>query len=295
MFNAGLSLEECFRFFAILHQCSGRRSLYDDVVTLMWEESFEHIRYFLVEDLCATLLPSFAASGDDPDDDDQKQSDGPAVRLSRTKAPPSNSQLALRTIQQLSKTRLQLTHEETQKLDQLLLEEEQELMHRFLELMTLIIKNHRESQELEQLIRVLQQLQPIIVAAGAIEDMLLCFRYIGHLAEALSHRRTPMAIGWSQALQRVLPEAYRPYGDCSKHSKQSPKKSMCKPSWPSTSSLFILQHRISCFLRSNKSILSKEINCGVASWPTNTSNIPENSCRVSFHHKTKWSLVPALY
>jgi hypothetical protein len=206
IFYSGLSLEECFRFFAILHQCSGARSLYEDVVTLMWEESFAHIRYFLIEDLNTMFLPSFAAI----DDDESNQNEhGPTVRISKTSAPPSDSNLALRTAQQLAKTRLALTDDEQQSLEQLLVEEEFELMHRFLELLTLIIQNHRESPDLQQLIKVLQQLQPIIVSVGGVEDMLLCFRYIGHLTNILQSRGSLVAKQWSAALQTVLPEAYK--------------------------------------------------------------------------------------
>lgn len=203
IFYAGLSLDECFRFFAILHKCAGKRSLNDDVVTLMWEESFEHIRYYLVEDLNTTLLPSFAAATDE-----NAASDAPTVRVSRTSAAPSDSGMAMRTVQQLTKTRLDLTPEEDGILQRFLLEEERELMHRFLELMTLIISNHRESPDLEPLIRVLSQLLPIVISVGSIEDMFLCYRYLGHLSDILAERHSHTATRWSQALQRVFPEAY---------------------------------------------------------------------------------------
>lgn len=205
IFYAGLSLDECFRFFSILHTCSGKRSLYDDVVTLMWEESFEHIRYYLLEDLSTTLLPSFAASIYEKD---SSNAEGPVVRLSPSGAPPSDGKQAIRTAQHLAKSRLSLTDSETEALQRLLLEEEQELMHRFLELMTLVLENHRESQELERLIQVLQQLLPIIISVGMIEDMLLCFKYLKHLSESLVQRNTPTAHHWGQMLHAVQSEAY---------------------------------------------------------------------------------------
>lgn len=195
--DAGLSAEEYMRFFHVLHRSSTRRSVFEDTITLLWEQQLAHIRYFLVEDLTELYSPDMQALYQN-----MQQSQIPAAQK------PAGSSSALPIMQQMAALRLHPSPEEKQALQRLISDEERGLMRRFLEIVARVLEHEDELLQLERLVRVLSQLQPILLSAGEIDHLALCLYYTSRLSNIFAQRNSAKAQQWHQTLQQILQEAY---------------------------------------------------------------------------------------
>lgn len=199
IFDVGLTLEEYMRFFHVMHRSSMQRSSFEDTITLLWEQQFKNIRYFLVEDLTEMYVPDLQSLYND-----MKKRDG--GRSQNTK--PSGTEKAVVIAQSLARTRLQPSEEEYGLLQRMTYDEERGLMRRFLEIITRIMEFEHDVLDLERLVRVLSQLQPILLSVGEIEHLALCLTYTTRLSQIFAQRGTQQSQQWHTTLQNILRESY---------------------------------------------------------------------------------------
>ncbi len=199
IFDAGLDSDEYLRFFHVLHRSSRQRSSFEDTITLLWEQQFKHIRYFLVEDLTEMYVPDLQALYHE-----MKKRDGGRSQ----NVAPSGTDQAVGIAQTLARTRLQPSGDEQALLQRMMQEEERGLMRRFLEIISRIMEHEHDVLDLERLVRVLSQLQPILLSVGEIEHLALCLSYTTRLSKIFAQRSNRQAQEWHATLQNILRESY---------------------------------------------------------------------------------------
>ncbi len=197
--DSGLTEDEYLRFFMVLHRSSTRRSITEDTITLLWEQQFVFIRYFLVEDLTEMFLPDLQALHDN------LAQKSPRGHLDSS---IKGSEQAVQIMGGLAQTRLAPSEEEKQLLQQLVQEEERGLMQRFLEIIARVLEYGEEVLQMDRLVRVLSQLQPILLSVGELEHLGMCLNYTSRLSKLFSQRNTAQAQEWHRILQEILRESH---------------------------------------------------------------------------------------
>lgn len=201
IFDVGLTKDESSRFFGVLHSSSRRRSIAEDTVTLLWEQQFYFIRYYLLEDLTELYLPDLQALYENMLRKAAAVSASPHVAH-------NEPNMALQAVMQLARSRLQPTVEEVNFLQQLLYEEDRGLMRRFLEIISRILEHNEESAQFDRLVDVLSQLQPILMYVGDIEHLGLCLAYISRLSQIFIERKTERSLEWHCKLEALIRQAH---------------------------------------------------------------------------------------
>ncbi len=194
-FYEGILLEECIDLFQILHRCSRNRSIYEDAVTLLWERQFEHVDYYLVEDLTESLIPGLSSLYDELEE------------LEDLAMNQHGAQIAVQAATSLSRARLELNEEEEAELRKMIEEEESGLMLRFFNVISLILEFAPESKELDSLLRLFSHLQPLLLSLDEIDHLIRFLELSQHLIELFSQRGTEQSKQWKATLQKVMSEA----------------------------------------------------------------------------------------
>ena len=199
VFHEGLSSDECLRFFSVLHRCARIRSIYEDAVTLMWEQDFQSIRYYLVEDLTELFISRQL--------DPHHQLEPYNAEAHRQPTP--GEARALQIAENLARMRLELTDEERVEVKTLIDREEVGLMHRFLEVVSRVLEHSRAGDPAENLLILLGQVQPILLSSGELDDLIHCFQITSRLARLFEARAASgqLTSRWHDILKRVTGHA----------------------------------------------------------------------------------------
>jgi len=209
-FYEGLVEEEFVRFFKVLNECSKARSRNEDSVTLLWEHQFEHIRYYLVEDLYEVCVPNLLDLFDELDEDNLEWTDKLADSLQGVDhMNPKRSIIdnSLRAIEALNRADLGLNELEIKELFELFINEREKLMFRFFRVIALVLGNNDASEEMTVLVELLNRIQPMLRELDDVNLLVDCLSLINRLNSLLQKNPDALAASWRSALQEALSQS----------------------------------------------------------------------------------------